>query len=388
MRILYIVHTNKMGGSVVALQNILKYMHKKHDVMVMCPKPVEGVNSFIDFLKQYDIPYNAALFYDAFVYGTDKNVARRFIRTTGRFFRHMRARKAVRTIIESFQPDLVHTNNGVIDIALNYCLKKGIPHVWHLREYQDLDFGMSIMPSKNYWMNRIHKTGNYNIAITKGIFDYFKLRDCDTVIYDGPLKESHNFESKIEKNKKSFLFVAGCISNEGKGLMEALKAFCEFCKTDSRYNFLLVGTIKENDYWKECQGVIAACPKDSVITLGQRDDVYDLMSKAIAIVVPSFFEGFGFITTEAMYNKCLVIGRDTAGTKEQFDNGLRDTGFEIGLRFNTIEQLTDCMHTVVSDNYSQIIETAYTYVQQNYTETISNQKIEKYYKNILKTKQG
>lgn len=386
MRILYIVHTNRMGGSIVALQNILKYMHKRHDVMVMCPKPVEGINSFIDFLKQYDIPYNADLFYDAFVYGTDKNVARRFIRTTGRFIRHMRARKAVRTIIETFHPDIVHTNNGVIDIALNFCVKRGIPHVWHLREYQDLDFGMSIMPSKKYWMKRIHKVGNYNIAITKGIFDYFKLRDCDTVIYDGPLTEKQNYESNVEKNKKSFLFVSGCISNEGKGLLEALKAFCEFCKIDSSHNFLLVGKIKENDYWKECQSEIDRCPKDSVITLGQREDVYDLMSKALAIVVPSFFEGFGFITTEAMYNKCLVIGRDTAGTKEQFDNGLRDTGFEIGLRFNTIEQLTNCMHKAVSGNYSHLIETAYTYVQQNYTETISNQNIEGYYNKILEIK--
>ena len=45
------------------------------------------------------------------------------------------------------------------------------------------------------------------------------------------------------------------------------------------------------------------------------------MSKALALFVPSSFEGFGFITVEAMFCGCLVIGRNTGGTKEQFDNG-------------------------------------------------------------------
>lgn len=57
------------------------------------------------------------------------------------------------------------------------------------------------------------------------------------------------------------------------------------------------------------------------------------MSKAQALIVASRFEGFGFITTEAMWNDCLVIGKNIAGTKEQFDNGVAETGHEIGLRF-------------------------------------------------------
>lgn len=44
----------------------------------------------------------------------------------------------------------------------------------------------------------------------------------------------------------------------------------------------------------------------------------------MALIVPSPFEAFGLITAEAMFNKCLVIGRDTAGTKEQFDNGQKN----------------------------------------------------------------
>ena len=51
------------------------------------------------------------------------------------------------------------------------------------------------------------------------------------------------------------------------------------------------------------------------------------------LIVPSIFEGFGFITAEGMANGCVVLGRNTAGTKEQFDNGVKMTGKEIGVRF-------------------------------------------------------
>ena len=45
-----------------------------------------------------------------------------------------------------------------------------------------------------------------------------------------------------------------------------------------------------------------------------------------------------------MYNHCLVIGRNTAGTKEQFDNGLDQTGEEIGLRFDSDLELKTLMY--------------------------------------------
>jgi len=47
-----------------------------------------------------------------------------------------------------------------------------------------------------------------------------------------------------------------------------------------------------------------------------RDDVYAIMSRATALIVPSHFEGFGRITAEAMFNGCLVAGYNSAGTRE------------------------------------------------------------------------
>ena len=54
--------------------------------------------------------------------------------------------------------------------------------------------------------------------------------------------------------------------------------------------------------------------------LGFRSDRLDLMYKAKAIIVPSRFEGFGFITVEAIMNGCFVIGHNTGGTSEIAQN--------------------------------------------------------------------
>lgn len=384
MKILYIVHTNAVGGSNKALFNILDYMKSRHDVRVVFPKPSDGKSVVRDYLVTNNIKFYSPCFYDALVYGTDKNIIRRFIRTVGRFYRHVRMRKKIKDIIDDFQPDIVHTNNGIIDIALDYCIKKDIPHIWHLREYQDLDFHMSIMPSKKHWLKRIHREGNYNIAITKGIFQYFDLRDCDTYIYDGVL-DLHKQMQISEKKSNYFLFVAGAAFTPGKGLLDALKAFYIFSLKNQDYLLYVAGAEIDNQYKQTCMSFIEEKKLSGHINfLGVRNDVDSLMSKAIATLVPSEFEGFGFITVEAMYNGCLVIGRDSAGTREQFENGLELTGKEIGMRFSSVESFADCMEKACQEDTTDMRNRAKKVVLDLYSIEESCTQLNKFYHQISK----
>ena len=71
-----------------------------------------------------------------------------------------------------------------------------------------------------------------------------------------------------------------------------------------------------------------------------------------------------------MYNGCLVIGRNSGGTKEQFDNGLKKTGKEIGLRFENIHELEKEMADVCErgvDYYADMIKRAQETVVSLYT---------------------
>ena len=117
-----------------------------------------------------------------------------------------------------------------------------------------------------------------------------------------------------------------------------------------------------------------------------RKDIYDLMYNAKALIVPSRHEGFGFITAEAMFNGCLVIGRNTSGTKEQMDNGLKETGSEIALRFETEDELVNRLKEVEKNDiayYRDMILRAQQVVLNKYTTEAHAANVISLYKRLL-----
>ena len=106
----------------------------------------------------------------------------------------------------------------------------------------------------------------------------------------------------------------------------------------------------------------------------------------MALVVSSPSEGFGFITVEAMLNGCLVIGRNTAGTKEQFDNGLNKYGQDIALRFDDSNQLLSHMKHVMDSSELQMRRLAYQLVVEKYSIQLHIKQLLKFYNRILNDK--
>ena len=125
---------------------------------------------------------------------------------------------------------------------------------------------------------------------------------------------------------------------------------------------------------------------EHVELLGNRDDIAALMREARALIVSSLFEGFGFCMPEAMQQGCLVIGRNTSGTKEQMDNALEMTGKEIALRYETAEELAKLLSEVASNPpefYRPYLERAFKTVNKLYTVENNTRQIYQFYKDIL-----
>ena len=89
---------------------------------------------------------------------------------------------------------------------------------------------------------------------------------------------------------------------------------------------------------------------------------------------------------EAMFNHCAVIGRNTAGTKLQFDNGLNYTGREVGFRYNSIKELTQSIETVIECKETELermLDSAYKTVLHFYLKSKSAESVMKIYRNLL-----
>lgn len=256
-------------------------------------------------------------------------------------------------IAKQFRPDLIHSNVSVTAIGYYVARFYKLPHIWHIREYGDLDFDFHYYPSRSAQLKRYKQSRSHTICITKDIQRYNKLENwCHShVIYNGILSKESSLYNKIKKNY--FLF-AGRLE-KAKGILPLIDAYAEYCKKVEEPIPLYLAGSGTTDYVNIIHEQIIQSQIDKhVIFLGMRDDILTLYKDAKALIVPSSSEGFGRITAEAMFVGCLVIGKNTAGTKEQFDNGKEMLGKEIGLRYNNKEQLVQQLIYVTKNSLESI----------------------------------
>ena len=367
MRILFIANSNGLAeGSVIALLSIIEEVKSRgHESLVSFPTYGEAQKRCEQMGVKTDVVMHWNSIYPKYV--TFKS----FLAIPYKLFRNCwQNRKAVQRIcklIADFKPDVVHTNVGTVNVGYYAAKKMGVPHVWHIREMAEKNFGWHPLPTLGY-KKRLQRRNDANIAITQDVFNFYGLSNKNSrVIYDGVFKGGK--APQIELNKDKYFLFVGRIC-EGKGTQWATDAFLSIKDKYPDYKLLIAGE-GDNQYAlnirERCKEEVA---NGRIEFLGFRSDVYDLMRHATALLVPSEREGFGFITAEAMYNGSLVIGRNSGGTKEQLDNGLKKTGKEIGLRFGTIHELEKKMSDVCErgvDYYKDMIKRAQETVVSLYT---------------------
>lgn len=282
--------------------------------------------------------------------------------------------------------EMVHTNVSVCSIGFRVSRRLGIPHVYHIREYADLDFDLHFFPTRNSFLRKLSSPASFNICITKDIQRHFgqQGKKCSRVIYNGI--QSSEKELPISLKKNYFLYAGRVIA--AKGVLELVEAYCAYLnQTHHVVPLYIVGEQSDSDFLSILKIYIEEHHmREFVSLLGQRSDVYELMKQARAIIIPSRSEGFGRCMPEAMFCGCLAIGRNTGGTSEQMDNGLALTGEEIALRYDTEEQLTQILLEVSENSmsyYTPWIERAFQTVNQLYTAESNVAFVYEFYQEIM-----
>lgn len=373
MKILYIAHSSGLQGAGIALLNLIKgIVHFGVIPVVVLPDKGELYDQLVDMnVTTYIVPFkmdtyprslklrDKILFFPKFLYWL-------LLRCIIPY--------RLGHIIKKEQINIIHTNTSVIQWGESMAKKLSIPHVWHIRECQDLGLNYKPIGGMEKLKSLMCGTNNNCVAITQAVFNHHRLDKLkDLVIYDGVFHEEIA-KRAINPYKSNYFIFVGALTKM-KGVFDVIDAFNVI---QSKYNdaeLWLAGLDSSNvaEYIKTLP-----C-KHKIKLLGFRKDIYALMRKAKALIVASYFEGFGFVTTEAMINGCLVIGRNTGGTKEQFDFGLNKLEREIALRFEDKEDLIrqmDYAYSISDDTMLSIVtdakEIASTYTIENNTKRIYN----------------
>lgn len=319
MKVVYIVHSTAMSGAAISFFNMISSLKNKGvEPIIFCPDRDER---FIHLLEEQDIQYFIIpIVMSVYPCLTSlKSLVKYPFRLLRLFFEKKRSYKAMYSLIKQLNPDIIHSNVGVIHEGYQVASKLDIPHVWHIREYQTTDFNWKIFPSYNCFCRMLEKS--YVIFITEDLKSYFSRSVSKNnnyyVIYNGILHSSD-----IHYNAKEKYFLCASRIEETKGHTDVVIAFSEFHKSYPDYLLYILG-FGDPEYicFLKDKAKQLGC-YDSIIFKGYQDNkvVIDYMSQAKALIVASKNEGFGRMTAESCFSGCLVIGRNTGGTKEILTN--------------------------------------------------------------------
>lgn len=386
MRILFILHpSGPSEGSSIAVLSIIKHLVMAgHEVSAVMPHLGEMVDALKDIgIKIFIVKYRNAVYPKLY---TTKSLLSWPIRCFDMIWGNGRAEKKLINIIHIIKPDIIHTNVGVINIGYYVAKRMGIPHVWHIRETEK-SLGSHHYPSYKKHCRLLYDN-DFNIAITNSVKHYYSLSDNNTiVVYDGVFASS--FIPKTPEKKSNYFLFVGRIT-KSKGVDWAVDAFMMLASQEPTMELWLAGD-DSTPYAIELKARLCNYPhKARIKFLGVRNDIYELLSASQAVLVPAKDEGFGFVTVEAMLNRTIVIGRNTSGTKEQFDNGYELCGREVGLRCESVEEMASHMNAVCFHGqsfFSEMIASAEKVVRQLYSVEHNAEQIMKIYQKISSSRE-
>ena len=319
MKILFIGHERQLNGASKSLLDLIVELENKHVRVVLTAFEEGPVSSE---LKKTKVQVLVKPYYRWVIKKTGTrqwivenlkwNIKRKFVNCI-----------TINEIVDFCMKnhvDIIHTNSGVIDIGGHIAEKANIPHLWHIREFADLDFDMYSYISKERYHKRMSQMADIYICNSKAVANHYNFlpQEKVRVVYNGVSLENYcKIDEKKTGDRINFL-LAGRYSL-AKGQDEAIRACMElYCMGITNFVLHLAGSQTEN--------IIVPAELDSYICV--HGEVYDMpnLRKGIDVeLVCSRAEAFGRVTIEAMMSGIPVIGSNTGGTLElitDYENGL------------------------------------------------------------------
>lgn len=351
MKILFALWSGDLGhggGSAVAAKNLIESLLKNKDIEVYVVYRVGTEGTLVNWLAENMISFKSISGVGFYVWPKCKGL-KGFIKypftIIRNFIYYVMSVHEMKRIIGQINPDIVHVNNSVLYYGIKAADDLKVPVLWHIREYADFDF--DLIPTNERFKKLIQK--HFTVSITPDISKHYGCINSERhfTIYDGVM--SKNDVVYNEQKEDYFLYVGAITHN--KGVTDLINAFVLYATNNSKGELWIAGRYSDEKYYNNIQEIIALNNLHKRIKfLGFRSDRFQLMQSARACIVPSLFEGFGFITVEAIMNGSLVLGRNTSGTKILME----ETG-NANFLFDNNEDLALKMEQIINSNPNDYI---------------------------------
>ncbi len=314
MRVLFVTHYTALLGANRSMLQLMKELRDKGvEVAALIPNYDSDKGLRME-LERASIPYYVS-----------KYKVTKGVRGYKNFFRYvLNIFGIIYTLwmLRGLKFDIIHTNSSVVSIGKWIALLKRSKHVWHFREFGDLDYGLS-HPLGSGWQRVMYAGADAYIAISSSIATHFAPyvhKERMHIIYNGVLQGQA--EDSTHTNVKTQFVMVGVLSRTKNQLL-ALKAASALIKNGtSNFHITIVGR-DDDSYSQSLHRYVEENDLNGVVTFtGFCTEVPSLLSKMDVGLMLSSHEAFGRTTVEYMLQNLAVIATPGGANREIITNGV------------------------------------------------------------------
>lgn len=363
MRILFVTHATILGGANRSMLKLIQELKCRYGATCFVVMPLRNNSGPLEEkLCELGVVYYRQHYY-WFKGRRNSGLKPRIKYLITRLMYHYLASK-----LSTANFDIVHSNGSVIDYGSYIARYYHKPHVWHLREFGDVDFGLLPLFGDKHEKKVYCFGNNYFLAISNAIKEHFanKIsgRPC-AVIYNGLEPVDEELHSTHENSVMQFC-VLGVI-NEAKNQLEIIKAIDYIVNQKNISNFKVSFYGKKDPlYMDSIISFIKDCRIDGYVTFVDEVDGVSKILKTMDVgIVSSRSEAFGRVTIEYMMQKIVVIASDTGANPELINNGKTGLLYHIG----SVKELGDQM-IYLMENRNELVRIAnnsFEYAMKHFT---------------------
>lgn len=218
---------------------------------------------------------------------------------------------------------LVYSNSSTILWGAWIAKRMKAKHVWHLREFGDLDYNLHLKMSKSKF-NHLLRQADSIVCVSQSIAKHFAVEALPKteVIFNGvlPLNEIGQLRQKKTQTSKTFRFGMIGFMAPGKGFETGIRALSRLKERGIIAELRIYGNGSPSLQAELHRLADLLSVSHQIRFLGYLESPRVIFDEIDCLVVASTAEAFGRTTAEAMCYGVPVIGRATAGTAELIED--------------------------------------------------------------------
>jgi glycosyltransferase involved in cell wall biosynthesis len=238
--------------------------------------------------------------------------------------------------------DVVYSNSSVLPIGVLASRLLGLPHVWHLREFGDLDFGLRPDWGQGL-VARALASADAVIAISQAVRSHllsgrtYEVAHviCNGVAWESDFDRLRDAARSAPRAGEAYCFALVGVIDEAKGQETAIRALAITADRFPAVRLLIAGGGDTGPLRRLAADLGV---EDKVEFLGYVEDPFEVYLGADAVLMCSRSEAMGRVTAEAMAASRPVIGHDAGATSELVEHGVTGLLYRGGP-----ESLASCM---------------------------------------------